>query len=54
MFNSFLNQYSLLEKQSNIIYKITCGKCNKDLIGKTSRHLKVRLTEHEWSIGEIT
>ena len=32
--------------RSLIIYKFTCGKCNITYIGKTKRHLKLRMCEH--------
>ena len=37
---------SLTCKTTNIIYLITCGKCNKQYIGETSRCLSERLTDH--------
>ena len=32
--------------RSFVIYKYTCGDCNATYIGKTKRHLKVRMSEH--------
>ena len=29
------------------IYKFTCGSCNASYIGKTFRHMKVRVSEHQ-------
>ena len=29
------------------IYKFTCGRCNASYIGKTFRHMKVRISEHQ-------
>ena len=31
---------------SNLIYKFLCGSCTVSYIGKTYRHLKVRVSEH--------
>ena len=31
---------------SHVVYKFSCGGCNITYIGKTSRHLKVRMCEH--------
>ena len=33
--------------QSNLIYKFSCGNCTASYIGKTYRHLKVRVSEHQ-------
>ena len=32
---------------SCLIYKFTCGSCNASYIGKTYRHMKVRVSEHQ-------
>ena len=32
--------------KSLIVYKFTCGECNITYIGKTKRHLKLRMCEH--------
>ena len=32
--------------RSSLIYKFTCGSCNASYIGKTFRHMKVRVSEH--------
>ena len=29
------------------IYNVTCGSCNASYIGKTFRHMKVRVLEHQ-------
>ena len=31
---------------SNVVYKFSCSDCNVTYIGKTTRHLKVRMCEH--------
>ena len=33
--------------RSNLIYKLSCGSCTASYIGKTYRHLKVRVSEHQ-------
>ena len=33
--------------QSNLIYKFSCGSCTASYIGKTYRHFKVRVSEHQ-------
>ena len=33
--------------QSNLIYKFLCGSCTASYIGKTYRHFKVRVSEHQ-------
>ena len=38
---------------SHVVYKFTCGECNITYIGKTTRHLKVRMCEH-LGISHIT
>ena len=32
--------------RSLVVYKFTCGDCNVTYIGKTKRHMKVRMNEH--------
>ena len=32
---------------SNLIYKFSCGSCTASYIGKTYRHFKVRVSEHQ-------
>ena len=32
--------------RSSLVYKYTCGGCNATYIGKTSRHLSTRISEH--------
>ena len=32
--------------QSNLSYKFLCGSCTASYIGKTYRHIKVRVSEH--------
>ena len=38
---------SALENRTDIIYKISCTKCDMSYIGETGRSLKDRLTEHK-------
>ena len=33
--------------RSNLIYKFSCGSCTASYIGKTYRHFKVRVSEHQ-------
>ena len=33
--------------RSCLIYNFTCGSCNASYIGKTFRHMKVRVSEHQ-------
>ena len=33
--------------QSDLIYKFSCGSCTASYIGKTYRHFKVRVSEHQ-------
>ena len=33
-------------KDSRVVYKFQCGRCNSSYIGETDRHLKVRSGEH--------
>ena len=33
--------------RSNVIYKFSCGSCTASCIGKTYRHFKVRVLEHQ-------
>ena len=33
--------------RSNLIYKFSCGSCTVSYIGKTYRHFKVRVSEHQ-------
>ena len=33
--------------QSNFVYKCKCGSCTASYYGKTYRHMKVRLSEHQ-------
>ena len=33
--------------RSNLIYKFLCGSCTASCIGKTYRHFKVRVSEHQ-------
>ena len=33
--------------QSNFVYKLKCGTCTASYYGKTYRHMKVRLSEHQ-------
>ena len=39
---------------TNLIYIITCSKCQKQYVGKTGRKLKTRITEHLRKICEHT
>jgi len=36
---------------SNVVYQVTCKDCNAQYIGKTIRHIEVRLNEHKKSTG---
>ena len=36
-----------IEKESGVVYKVSCGDCDKCYIGETGRQLKIRLKEHE-------
>ena len=46
--NYFRFKDSVLETlQSNLIYKFLCGSCTACYIGKTYRHFKVRVSEHQ-------
>ena len=33
--------------RSSLIYKFSCGSCTASYIGKTYRHFKVRVSEHQ-------
>ena len=33
--------------QSNFVYKFKCGSCTASYYGKTYRHMKVRISEHQ-------
>ena len=33
--------------QSNFVYKFKCGSCTASYYGKTYRHMKVRVSEHQ-------
>ena len=33
--------------RSNLIFKFSCGSCTASYIGKTYRHFKVRVSEHQ-------
>ena len=33
--------------RSNLVYKFSCGSCTASYIGKTYRHFKVRVSEHQ-------
>ena len=35
-----------------MVYKLNCQECNSFNIGKTSRHLKTRMSEHKSGKGE--
>ena len=37
--------------QNNVVYQINCPSCNASYVGKTSRHLKQRFSEHMGSSG---
>ena len=39
--------------RSNLIYKFSCGSCTASYIGKTYRHFKVRVSEHQ-GVSPIT
>ena len=54
--NSIRDRVSLVKDGFRIAsknYKFTCGDCNITYIGKTTRHLKVRMCEH-LGISHIT
>ena len=34
--------------QSSLIYNFSCGSCTASCIGKTYRHFKVRVSEHQY------
>jgi hypothetical protein len=36
---------------SNVVYQVQCASCNARYVGKTIRHIGVRLNEHKKSIG---
>ena len=36
---------------SSVVYQVSCKDCNAQYIGKTIRHIEVRLTEHKKSGG---
>ena len=40
-----------IAKQSNVIYKVACGKCTEFYIGKTNRRLQTRLNEHKKDVN---
>ena len=48
-----LNNYSRFKDrvpvtlQSNFVYKFKCGSCTASYYGKTYRHMKVRVSEHQ-------
>ena len=45
---SFFNFKDIIpfRARSYIVYKFSCGDCDITYIGKTARHLLVRLSEH--------
>ena len=51
--NNRLKNYSRCKEfvpetlRSNLIYKFSCGSCTASYIGKTYRHFKVRVSEHQ-------
>ena len=38
--------------QSNFVYKFKCGSCTASYYGKTYRHMKVRISEHQGCLLE--
>ena len=38
--------FTLLLLQKNVVYLITCSKCNAQYVGQTTRHLSIRMNEH--------
>ena len=50
--NRLKNYYKFKDRvpetlQSNFVYKFKCGSCTASYYGKTYRHLKVRVSEHQ-------
>ena len=39
--------------QSNVVYKITCPRCESSYVGQTARHLQQRFREHIGNKGPI-
>ena len=37
--------------RSNVVYKITCPRCNACYVGATTRHLRSRFSEHQSRAG---
>jgi len=47
-----LHKDSLTKMQhSNIVYKLSCNKCEASYVGQTKRQLKTRINEHEKNIN---
>ena len=42
-----------LLETSDCVYRIPCTNCDTPYIGETSRHLKVRIKEHQDSVGTV-
>ena len=38
--------------KSDVVYKISCSRCKTCYVGKTSRHLATRFSEHRTHLGE--
>ncbi|XP_055680320.1 uncharacterized protein LOC129788370 [Lutzomyia longipalpis] len=52
-FTNMKDRTPLLEK-SNVIYRIPCGGCRKYYLGRTSRKLGTRISEHERSTRDFS
>ena len=39
--------------QSNVVYKISCPRCDSSYVGQTARHLQQRYREHMGAQGVI-
>ena len=41
------------QKQSGVVYRVTCGDCGSQYIGETGRSLETRMEEHRQDVIEI-
>ena len=41
------------ELQSNVVYEFKCSRCTSTYVGKTSRHLLVRVREHRYRRKQV-
>ena len=39
--------------QNNVVYNITCPRCNSSYVGQTARHLQQRFKEHVGNRGPM-